>query len=86
MRATRRSLIAAAGAAAALLPWLRRSPADSIAALPANKAFSPMPVTYLNSASTAARVKISLIDNRLRISASVFNDMQDIDRLIEALP
>ncbi len=33
----------------------------------------------------AARVKISLIDNRIRISASVFNDMQDIDRLIEAL-
>jgi selenocysteine lyase/cysteine desulfurase len=33
----------------------------------------------------AAKVKISLIDNRVRISASVFNDMQDIDRLIEAL-
>jgi selenocysteine lyase/cysteine desulfurase len=27
-----------------------------------------------------------LIDNRIRISASVFNDTQDIDRLIEALP
>jgi selenocysteine lyase/cysteine desulfurase len=33
----------------------------------------------------AANVKIALTDNRFRISASVFNDMQDIDRLIEAL-
>jgi selenocysteine lyase/cysteine desulfurase len=33
----------------------------------------------------AAKVRITLIDNRFRISPSVFNDMQDIDRLIEAL-
>jgi selenocysteine lyase/cysteine desulfurase len=33
----------------------------------------------------AANVRIALIDNRFRISVSVFNDMQDIDRLIEAL-
>jgi hypothetical protein len=60
MRVTRRSLIAAAGATP-LLPWPRGacadsafadSAADSIATLPAKKAFSPMSVTYLNSAST----------------------------------
>jgi hypothetical protein len=60
MRVTRRSLIAAAGAAP-LLPWARGgsaesasadAAADSIATLPAKKAFSPMSVTYLNSAST----------------------------------
>jgi selenocysteine lyase/cysteine desulfurase len=33
----------------------------------------------------AANVRIALLDNRFRISVSVFNDMQDIDRLIEAL-
>src|SRR5580692_10538470 len=59
MRVTRRSLIAAG--AAPLLPWARGgsadsafadAAADSIATLPAKKAFSPMSVTYLNSAST----------------------------------
>jgi selenocysteine lyase/cysteine desulfurase len=33
----------------------------------------------------SANVRIALTDNRFRISVSVFNDMQDIDRLIEAL-
>lgn len=33
-----------------------------------------------------AQVRISLHDHHLRISPSVFNDMQDVDRLLAALP
>jgi selenocysteine lyase/cysteine desulfurase len=32
-----------------------------------------------------AKVKISLSHNRFRLAPSVFNDMADIDRLVQAL-
>ena len=34
----------------------------------------------------AAQVEIALLDNCFRISPSVFNDLNDIERLIDALP
>jgi selenocysteine lyase/cysteine desulfurase len=40
----------------------------------------------LHARLEAAKVKIAVYENRLRISASVFNDVADIDRLLEALP
>lgn len=33
-----------------------------------------------------AQVRVSLHDNHLRVSPSIFNDMQDVERLLEALP
>ncbi|MEJ0039585.1 MAG: aminotransferase class V-fold PLP-dependent enzyme [Gammaproteobacteria bacterium] len=39
----------------------------------------------LRSRLEAADVKVTLADNRFRISTSVFNDVADIDRLLEAL-
>ena len=35
---------------------------------------------------SAARVKTTLAQNRLRVSVSVFNDMDDVDQLLAALP
>jgi selenocysteine lyase/cysteine desulfurase len=34
----------------------------------------------------AANVRITTAQNRFRVSVSLFNDMNDIDRLLEALP
>lgn len=40
----------------------------------------------LSARLDAARIKVTLAQNRIRISPSVFNDMGDIDLLIAALP
>ena len=34
----------------------------------------------------AANIKVTLGDNRMRVSPSVYNDMGDIERLLQALP
>ena len=40
----------------------------------------------LGEALKAANVRITLSQNRFRVSVAVFNDMNDIDRLLETLP
>ena len=40
----------------------------------------------LAPALNAAKVRITLAPNRFRVSVSVFNDLDDVDRLISALP
>jgi selenocysteine lyase/cysteine desulfurase len=49
-------------------------------------AFACSDARTLGARLEAAKVKITLVDNRFRIAPSVFNDMNDIDRLLEALP
>ncbi len=39
----------------------------------------------LDQQLTAAKVKITVSENRFRVSTSVFNDMNDIDRLLDSL-
>ena len=34
----------------------------------------------------AANIKVTLGDNRMRVSPSVYNDMGDIERLLQVLP
>ena len=40
----------------------------------------------LSERLTAAKVRITVSQHRFRVSLAVFNDMNDIDRLLEALP
>ena len=40
----------------------------------------------LSERMTAAKVRLGLSQHRFRISLAVFNDMNDVDRLLEALP
>lgn len=40
----------------------------------------------LSERMTAAKVRISLSQHRFRVSLAVFNDMNDVDRLLESLP
>jgi selenocysteine lyase/cysteine desulfurase len=42
--------------------------------------------TKLADPLKAANVRITTSQNRFRVSISIFNDMNDIDRLLEALP
>jgi selenocysteine lyase/cysteine desulfurase len=42
--------------------------------------------TKLAAPLKAANIRITTSQNRFRVSISVFNDMNDIDRLLEALP
>jgi selenocysteine lyase/cysteine desulfurase len=41
--------------------------------------------TRLDPLLKAERIKISTYDNRIRISPSVYNDMDDIERLLKAV-
>ena len=43
-------------------------------------------VTELADRLKAANIRLTTSQNRFRVSVSVFNDMNDIDRLLEALP
>jgi selenocysteine lyase/cysteine desulfurase len=42
--------------------------------------------TRLSERLKSAKVRITLSANRFRVSVAVFNDMNDIDRLLAALP
>lgn len=50
-----------------------------------NLSFAYENANRLQARFSAARIKVTMDDNRFRISPSVFNDLNDIDRLVAAL-
>ena len=60
------------------------TPVDSRTALVAFALKDARP--RLSERLTAAKVRITVSQHRFRVSLAVFNDMNDIDRLLEALP
>jgi selenocysteine lyase/cysteine desulfurase len=63
---------------APMTPWQTQGPIVTFAYRDAQKKLEPV--------LKAANIKVQLGDNRIRISPSVYNDMSDIDRLLQALP
>ena len=56
---------------------------QAVAGLPGDEQI--LLATRLDPLLKAERIKISTYDNRIRISPSVYNDMDDVERLLKAV-